>query len=220
MDAIAPPDSLIAIHATAGLIAMLAPLVAILTPKPLISQGFPSPGRYLHRGAGLIYVLAMLVLSATAVPLAFYQWNSILLIVLFLSFYLTLSAMLQIRFPEARRLRASAAILLDASAGLVLAFSLFADALPTSLLTTAFSIAAMALGTRDFLSIVVRKERFYPRGWLVSHMARMLASFTLTVTVYSILNFEAVDMLWRCVLPIAAGGLLSAALMKYYLRSR
>lgn len=218
MDTIAPPDALIALHAGAGLLAMLAPLVAILTPKPLSAKGIPQPGKWLHRGSGLLYVLAMLVLSVTAIPLAFYQWNSILLVILFLSFYLTASAVLEVRLPGTSWPKDALAVGLLAGAGVVTIMSLATDELAISILTTVFALVAAVLSVCD-LARIFRSPAIGVRGWLVSHMVRMLASFTLTVTVYSILNFEAVAMVWRCVLPIAAGGLLSTALMSFYLRS-
>lgn len=216
MDAINPPESLIFVHAIAGLLAMLAPVVAILAPKPLKAGSIPTGGRWPHRIAGLVYVLAMLILSVTAVPLAFYQWNSVLLIILFLSFYLTLSAVCEIRFPAATRMRTVMAAGLTCASVAVAAFSLRLDDLTTSAVTLAFSAAAVGLSLRDLFG---KSARSSVRSWLASHMMRMLASFTLTVTVYSILNFESVTLIWRCVLPIAAGGLLSGALMTYYLRS-
>jgi hypothetical protein len=220
------PEYLILVHALSGLVAMLAPVVALLTRKPLSVQGVPVSGRLTHRISGFVYVLAMLVLSTTAVPLAFYQWNSILLIILFLSFYLTATAVWEVRmrrsgFNSPGLAGMCFSVLLVLLGVAVTGLSFYVDETGVFLLTSSFFAGSVWIAVSDFISALPASSavRRGTAAWLRSHMMRMLASFTLTVTVYSILNFEAVTLFWRCVLPIAAGATLSALLMRRYLVS-
>lgn len=212
-ETVMPPDALVAVHAIAGAVALLAPLPALLFKK----------GGLLHRLAGLTYVAAMLVLAVTAVPMSFFQWDAILLVILFLSCYMTLGAMLEVRARRANKepvrspLRRWLAAGLIAATGTVTTMSLVWDNLSTSLLTAGFMYVATVLATRDFTQANLTREVSL-REWKGWHMLRMLGSYTLTFTVYSILNFESLDMVWRIVLPVLGGSAFTALAMWFYLR--
>lgn len=211
-DTLMPPDALVTVHAIAGATALLAPLPALLFKK----------GGLIHRLAGLLYVAAMLVLAVTAVPMSFFQWNSILLVILFLSCYMTLGAVMDVRRRRAKELARSplrrklAAVQILAT-GAITTLSLVWDPLSTALITAAFMYVSTVLATRDFTQAGLTRK-VSEREWKGWHMLRMLGSYTLTVTVYSILNFESLDMVWRILLPILTGSALTTLCMFFYLR--
>lgn len=212
IETVMPPDTLVAVHAAAGAAALLAPVPALLFKK----------GGRIHRFAGFCYVAAMLVLAVTAVPMSFYQWNSVLLVILFLSSYMTLGAVLEVRARRANNhgrspLRRWLAAGLFLATGAVTTLSLVWDSLSTALITAGFMYVSTVLATRDFTQSGLSRE-VSVREWKGWHMVRMLGSYTLTFTVYSILNFESLDMVWRILLPVLSGSALTALSMCFYLR--
>lgn len=205
-----PLGMLVLVHALCGMVALFVPIAALLAHK----------GGKLHKFSGRTYLIAMFTLSVTAIPLSFFQWNSVLLIILFLSFYLTASGyrlVQQHRSKEQtpRAFDSAARITLTMAALLVAAISCGYDELSTAVLTGMFATASIAVSAFDRKN---SQRLANSKQWLISHMSRMLAAYTLTITVYSILNFEFMSLAMRCFCPIFAGGLASLLYVRYHWR--
>lgn len=200
------PAWLLILHAGSGVVALFIAMGAIATTK----------GGYWHRFWGRIYVAAMTVLCVTAVPMSFYQWNGLLLVILALSLYLTLTGWAVLRRKESSLRSATpyvAAAMLSVGCLATMFGSYLLDSPEAMVVTWLFCVAGLAVAVWD-----ARRSRMTvrPRNRTLHHMARMLLAYTLTVTVYSILNFEAVSMPVRCLVPILSGTIITVLWVRHH----
>ncbi len=169
---------LLALHVTAGAVALAAGPVAMAAPK----------GRTLHRMSGRAYAIAMAGTAASALILAVATRNLLLLVIAVFSFFLVFNgwrALSQRRLHEGQGARWFDWLV----SGLTLAFSagLLADGLAgrgdvTSLF---FGTGGIFLAVRE---LRILKGRIRPGAWLVRHVTGMSAAYIATVSAFAVVT--------------------------------
>lgn len=222
-----PPTALLAVHAVAGAIALLAGVLAAIWPKPGCA-GLSRLGKFLDRASflhvwlGRAYLVAIAVLCVTGVPMLAYQPSYGMVGLMLLSLYLAYTG-----WHNMGRVRSTAgerAILVPiviALFGIIVACCASyhgqhanGDGQVQLAILWASVFTVLMLATADTSpSLRNKPEGYESRGafqaaLVSSHIWRMLMSVALTVTVYSVLNMEflpvAARWLWAPVLTVAA----------------
>ncbi len=173
---------LLAIHISAGSLALLTAAVAVLTPK----------GEKWHILSGRVYAIAMALVFLTAVPLALLGASIFLLLIAFFSFYLVFAGW---RFARNRRGAphaidwAATAILLTTGLGMGVYAGILAGSGDFQWVTlTIFAGIALALGVAD--GLYHRLHRATGGRRISRHLTNMLAGTIATITAVLVVNVE------------------------------
>lgn len=190
----------LAVHVAAGLLALVAGLIALGTTK----------GGHRHRQAGRAYVSAMAVVVVTALPLALVDGNYFLLTIAVFSGYLVLNGY---RVLSRKRPTPGDAAPLDWLAHLTM---------------TGIGVAMIALGSRSLLGgdrlgvalvvfgviglvlpgrevAAVYRPPDGSRTWFYRHIGFMGGSYIATVTAAVTVNLEMLPPVVRWIGPTAVG---------------
>lgn len=193
-------DATLLFHVAAGVIALVAGLVALATAK----------GGRRHRRAGRAYVLAMAAVVATALPLALVQGNYFLFTIAVFSGYLVLNGY---RVLSRKRPSPGEAAPLDWGAHLTMAvvgaamvalgsrILLGGDRLGVALVV--FGAIGLVLAGREIVAVYRPPDG--PREWFYRHIAFMGGGYIATVTAAVTVNLGMLPPLVRWVGPTAVG---------------
>lgn len=190
----------LAVHVAAGVLALVAGVVALGTAK----------GGRRHRRAGRAYVLAMAVVVATALPLALVDGNYFLLTIAVFSGYLVLNGYCVL---SRKRPTPSDAAPLDWVAHLTMAgigvamlglgsrSLLGGDELGVALVV--FGAIGLVLAGREIVAVYRPPDG--PREWFYRHIAFMGGGYIATVTAAVTVNLTMLPPVVRWVGPTAVG---------------
>ena len=181
---------LLSIHIAAGFTALIAAVVAGLTPK----------GARSHVYAGRVFVIGMAVVFLTALPMTVMKPNLFLLLIAVFSFYLAASGWLRARnrsgIPVPAEWIAAVAMVLAAVAmgGRGIAMLTMGSSMGTVLLV--FGGIGGVLALRDMQSL--RSQRYRGTVRIAAHLTRMLAGTIAAVTAFAVVNvrIEPMVVVW------------------------
>lgn len=175
-------DILLPMHIGAGIFALVASLLAVLSTK----------GKKLHIQSGRIYFWAMLGIFVTAVPMALISGNQFLFITAVFSFYLAFAG---IRFARNRSgipaiidWVAVTLMLLSGVGMWLLAVLYFMDDNPNFIIPVVFGTLALALGFRDYRSH--KNETAKGAQRIASHLSNMLGGTIAVITAVLVVNIN------------------------------
>jgi uncharacterized membrane protein len=163
------------VHIAAGFTALFTGLIAIIAKK----------GLKLHRTNGKIYFWSMLIVAITAAAMSLMKELSFFLMLSMFSFYSSYTGFRVIRNKD------RVANWLDWSllAGAVLTVSFMMVSGNIILMVFGFIFGSFLFSdVRDFLTSKFQQTK--SRGWLIIHIARMLAAYIGTVTAFCVVNFS------------------------------
>ena len=172
--------TLLAIHIAAGFAALIAALVAAVTPK----------GERWHVYAGRAFVVGMAVIFLTALPMTVLKPNLFLFLIALFSFYLALTGWLRARNRRGRptplEWGAAGVMLLTAivMGGRGLMLLLASNSMGTVLLV--FGAIGGQLAVSDVMAL--RAQRYTGISRIAAHLTRMLAGTIATVTAFAVVN--------------------------------
>jgi hypothetical protein len=176
-------DILLPMHIGAGIFALVASLLAVLSTK----------GKKLHIQSGRIYFWAMLGIFVTAVPMALISGNQFLFITAVFSFYLAFAG---IRFARNRSgipaiidWVAVTLMLLSGVGMWLLAVLYFMDDNPNFIIPVVFGTLALALGFRDYRSH--KNETAKGAQRIASHLSNMLGGTIAVITAVLVVNINS-----------------------------
>lgn len=189
------------IHIAAGVIALLAGVVALATKK----------GGHRHRRAGRSYVVSMGVVVVTVVPLLAFEPSPsriFLTLVAVFSGYFAFSGyrVLSRKRPvdAAGRIDWAAAVLVVVTClflvGWGIGFLVGGDAFGTVMVV--FGSIGLTVGVADLRSFRDPDRR---EPWLDDHLGRMMGAYIATVTAVSVVNVTAVHPVVAWLWPTAIG---------------
>ena len=175
-------DILLPMYIGAGIFALVASLLAVLSTK----------GKKLHIQSGRIYFWAMLGIFVTAVPMALISGNQFLFITAVFSFYLAFAG---IRFARNRSgipamidWVAVTLMLLSGVGMWLLAVLYFMDDNPNFIIPVVFGTLALALGFRDYRSH--KNETAKGAQRIASHLSNMLGGTSAVITAVLVVNIN------------------------------
>ena len=175
-------DILLPMHIGAGIFALIASLLAVLSAK----------GKKLHIQSGRIYFWAMAVIFVTAIPMALISGNQFLFITAVFSFYLAFAG---IRFARNRSgipatidWIAVSLMLLSGAGMWLLAVLHLMDNNPDFIVPVVFGTLALALGYRDYRSH--KNETAKGPQRIASHLSNMLGGTIAVITAVLVVNIN------------------------------
>lgn len=194
-------DVTLGVHVAAGVLALLAGVVALVTAK----------GGRRHRRAGRIYVVAMGVVVVTAVPLALVEENYFLFAVAVFSGYLVLNGY---RVLARKRPAPGEASPLDWAAHLTMvavglglvglgASRLLGGGVEFGVAPVVFGAIGLVLAAREIVAIY--RPPHGPREWFYRHIVFMGGGYIATVTAAVTVNLVMLPPVVRWVGPTAVG---------------
>ncbi|MGB1868722.1 MAG: hypothetical protein ACPHLL_05505 [Porticoccaceae bacterium] len=175
-------DILLPMHIGAGIFALVASLLAVLSTK----------GKKLHIQSGRIYFWGMLGIFVTAIPMALISGNQFLFITAVFSFYLAFAG---IRFARNRSgipatidWIAVSLMLLSGAGMWLLAVLHLMDNNPDFIVPVVFGTLALALGYRDYRSH--KNETAKGPQRIASHLSNMLGGTIAVITAVLVVNIN------------------------------
>ena len=175
-------DILLPMHIGAGIVALVASLLAVVSAK----------GKKLHIRSGRIYFLGMLGIFITAIPMALITGNQFLFITAVFSFYLAFAG---IRFARNRSgvpatidWIAVTLMLLSGVAMWLIAGVYFMDDNSNFIIPVVFGTVALSLGYRDYLTHKNQTANGPQR--IVSHLSNMLGGTIAVITAVLVVNVD------------------------------
>ena len=175
-------DILLTMHIGAGVVALVASLLAVVSGK----------GKKLHIRSGRIYFLGMLGIFITAIPMALITGNQFLFITAVFSFYLAFAG---IRFARNRTgipatidRVAVILMLLSGVAMWLLASLYFMDDNPDFIIPVVFGTVALALGYRDYRTH--KNQTAIGPQRIASHLSNMLGGTIAVITAVLVVNVD------------------------------
>ncbi|SDJ99204.1 DUF2306 domain-containing protein [Natronorubrum texcoconense] len=188
-------------HIAAGVVALLAGLVAVVTVK----------GGRRHRRAGRIYVASMGIVVGTVLPLLAFEPSSnrifLTLVAVFSGYFaFTGYRVLARKRPtdEAETVDWTAAVLVVGAClflgGWGVGFLVGGNSFGTVMIV--FGLIGLVVGVSDLLAFRDSDRR---EPWLNDHLGRMMGAYIATVTAVSVVNFTAVSPVVSWLWPTAIG---------------
>ena len=175
-------DILLPMHIGAGIFALVASLLAVLSTK----------GKKLHIQSGRIYFWGMLGIFVTAIPMALISGNQFLFITAVFSFYLAFAG---IRFARNRSgipatidWIAVSLMLLSGAGMWLLAVLHLMDNNPDFIVPVVFGTLALALGYRDYR--LHKNETAKGPQRIASHLSNMLGGTIAVITAVLVVNIN------------------------------
>ena len=175
-------EILLPMHIGAGIFALVASLLAVLSTK----------GKKLHIQSGRIYFWGMLGIFVTAIPMALISGNQFLFITAVFSFYLAFAG---IRFARNRSgipatidWIAVSLMLLSGAGMWLLAVLHLMDNNPDFIVPVVFGTLALALGYRDYRSHKTETAKGSQR--IASHLSNMLGGTIAVITAVLVVNIN------------------------------
>lgn len=175
-------DILLPMHIAAGIVALVASLLAVVSAK----------GKKLHIRSGRIYFLGMLGIFITAIPMALITGNQFLFITAVFSFYLAFAG---IRFARNRSgipatidWIAVVLMLLSGIGMWLLAALYFTDNNSNFIIPVVFGTVALSLGFRDYRTHKNQTAKGPQR--IASHLSNMLGGTIAVITAVLVVNVD------------------------------
>jgi hypothetical protein len=175
-------DILLPMHIGAGIVALVASLLAVVSAK----------GKKLHIRSGRIYFLGMLGIFITAIPMALITGNQFLFITAVFSFYLAFAGIRFVRnrsgVPATIDWIAVILMLLSGVAMWLIAGVYFMDDNSNFIIPVVFGTVALSLGYRDYHTHKNQTAKGPQR--IVSHLSNMLGGTIAVITAVLVVNVD------------------------------
>jgi hypothetical protein len=204
---------LLAVHVTAGALALVVAPVAMVTTK----------GGRAHRRWGAVYYWAMAVVALTAVVVALWRPNPFLALVAVFSFYFSFTGrrvLLRKRSDRGERATAldwgAAVAAALASAALIGLGLVRPGAVWVRLGTVAVVFGIVGLVFSGVQLRRLARPSSDPARWWFAHMSGMLGSYIAALTAFSVVNFTFLPPTVRWLWPTVVGTPLIALWIAAY----
>lgn len=189
------PGSLLAVHITAGALALTAAALAVAAAK----------GKTIHVNAGKLYFWSMAAIFLTAIPLSIIGTNLFLFLIAIFSFYLAFSGR---RFAQNRAGVTqtidwiAVALMLFSGAGMwLLAIRYFVQGDSQYVVLVVFGFLALSLGYADLNTF--RKKTAKGKARISRHLTNMLGGTIAVITAVLVVNVNLEPRWIVWVLPTA-----------------
>jgi hypothetical protein len=175
-------DILLPVHIGAGIVALVASLLAIGSAK----------GKKLHIKSGGIYFFGMLGIFITAIPMALVTGNQFLFITAVFSFYLAFAgirfARNRLGFPATIDWITVILMLLSGVGMWLMAGAYFMNDKPNFIIPVVFGTVALSLGFRDYRTHKNKTAKGPQR--IGSHLTNMLGGTIAVITAVLVVNVD------------------------------
>lgn len=196
------------LHVSAGAIALLTGLLAIVTRK----------GKKAHNLVGMTYFGAMTAIFITAIPIAIPKTNIFLLAVSVFSFYLAYTGFRYTRLKKIKHTPIFDLVFSYIAAVVFLAMIVMGSWLlligqpVIATLLLVFGGIGLSMAIRDILRLS-GKTKELPGNWIPGHLIRMQGSYIAAVTAFLVNNFRDLPplVLWLGPTLIGTAGIFISA---------
>lgn len=180
-------DLLLAVHITAGIVALLSATLALCSGK----------GEKLHRLSGTIYFWAMSAIFTTAIPMAIITGNTFLFLIAIFSFYLAFAGR---QFAKNRKGIASnidwvaiGLVLISGIGMWMLAINYFLTHNSQYITLALFGFIALAVGYQDYMRY--KNRTVIGKSRIAGHLTHMMGGTIAVVTAVLVVNVS-IEPVW------------------------
>lgn len=180
-------DLLLAVHITAGIVALLSATLALCSGK----------GEKLHRLSGTIYFWAMSAIFTTAIPMAIITGNTFLFLIAIFSFYLAFAGR---QFAKNRKGIASnidwvaiGLVLISGIGMWMLAINYFLTHNSQYITLALFGFIALAVGYQDYMRY--KNRTVIGKNRIAGHLTHMMGGTIAVVTAVLVVNVS-IEPVW------------------------
>ena len=180
-------DLLLAVHITAGIVALLSATLALCSGK----------GEKLHRLSGAIYFWAMSAIFTTAIPMAIITGNTFLFLIAIFSFYLGFAGR---QFAKNRKGIASnidwvaiGLVLISGIGMWMLAINYFLTHNSQYITLALFGFIALAVGYQDYMRY--KNRTVIGKNRIAGHLTHMMGGTIAVVTAVLVVNVS-IEPVW------------------------